>query len=297
VFDDWLEWQTDSSTICAELSKLSPLDLTVFENQIRDPKYKKLLEKCQTHLVKTLDEYWKKERISLPAPQHDFKMKTEIVEVDKVPRGKQIDQLVGSKQVLLTFDDGPHPEYTEKLLRVFKQVDAKALFFMLGSNVRHYPSIVKKIAADDHAVGSHTETHACIAQNKRCRNYNTYQVGNSRAELEITSGIQSLISVLGWTHPFFRFPYGESSPGLQNFLYEKGFFDFYWGIDSEDWKKRGLIDYYRSLVAKVDAHQGGNILFHDIHKRTLEVMPQFLKYLHKNGYTIVLVKAKPLSRF
>ncbi len=297
VFDDWLEWQTESSVVCNELSKLSDLDLTVFENQIRDSKYKKILVGCQRGLIRRLDLYWNRERGSVSVPNLDFKFTTETLVMDSVPRGKILAQGFARKQVLFTFDDGPHPEYTEKMLKIFKQTGVKALFFLLGKSARMFPDEVYKIAAEGHSVGSHTESHSCVALNSRCRRSNHSPLSSSQSYNEIAAGARSVIKVLGWTHPFFRFPYGESSPELQNYLYGRGFFDFYWSIDSEDWKKRGLGDYYQSLINKIDRQQGGNILFHDIHKKTLEVMPLLLKYLYKNNYTIVIVKAKPVTAF
>lgn len=295
VFDDWLEWQVDSAAVCSELSKLSELDLTVFENQIRDAKYKKLLVTCQNSLIRRLDIYWTRERSTVVIPNLDFRLRSEALVMDTLPRTKILGQHLHRKQIILTFDDGPHPEYTEKILKMFKQTEVKALFFLLGKNVRSLPDKVFKIAAEGHSVGSHTDSHACIAQNKRCRNSN--RLSSSQALNEIAKGARSVIDVLGWTHPFFRFPYGESSLEQQQYLYGKGFFDFYWSIDSEDWKKRGLNEFYQSLIAKIERNQVGNILFHDIQKRTLEVMPLLLKYLHKNDYTIVIVKAKPVSAF
>lgn len=297
VFDDWLEWQTDSSAVCGELSKLSNLDLTVFENQIRDPKYKSLLVGCQRLLIRRLDLHWKRERESVALPHLDFKFTTETLVMDNLPRTKILTQRLAPKQVLLTFDDGPHPEYTKKMLKIFKQTGVKALFFLLGENVRRFPNEVYKIASEGHAVASHTESHSCVALNSRCRKNSSSLVSSSYSYNEIASGVRSLIQVLGWSHPFFRFPYGESSPELQRYLYARGFFDFYWSIDSEDWKKRGLNDYYHRLIAKIDRQQGGNILFHDIQKRTLEVMPLLLKYLYNHNYTIVVVKAKPITDF
>lgn len=227
VFDEWLEWQAESSNICNELTKLSSLDLTVFENQIRDPKYRVLVERCYVALVRRLDDYWKKEKDTVPVGKIDFKFASERVPMESLPRQKIINQVTGAKQVLLTFDDGPHPEYTEKLLAIFRQADVKVLFFLLGKNIETMPDTVVRIARDGHAVGSHTDTHHCIALNSRCRNFNNKAVNESQSQEEIDIGVTKLINVLGWTHPFFRFPYGESSPALQEYIYSKGFFDFY----------------------------------------------------------------------
>lgn len=297
VFDEWLEWQAESATVCNELLKLSALDLTVFENQIRDPKYKKIIISCQRVLINKLDDYWKKERGSFPAPRGDYKVSSQTIYLDQFPREKLLAQFLKPKQVLLTFDDGPHPEYTEKLLKILRQAQAKALFFMLGKNMERLPDQVFKIASQAHAIGTHTHNHKCIAQNRRCRMYNNHPLSQGQSFNEIDQGVNSVLKILGWTHPFFRFPYGEASRDLQNHIYDKGFFDFYWTIDSEDWKKRSLSEYYSLLITQVDQKRGGNILFHDIQKRTIEVMGPFLKYLHKNDYTIVVVKAKPITNF
>lgn len=297
VFEDWLEWRADSSLICAELSKLSSLDLTIFENQIRDSKYLMLIESCQNLLIKKLDAYWDKERSSLPIPKLDFKLKTEILSLDAIPRQKMVRQFIKAKQVVLTFDDGPHPEYTEKLLKILASVQVKATFFLLGKNVELYPEKVFLEANDGHTIGSHTHDHSCIAQNSRCKNFNIKKLSEAQSINEIATGLDSIFSVLGWAHPIFRFPYGESSAELQTLLFQRGFFDFYWSIDSDDWKKQGMNEFYNSLVQKVEHGQGGMILFHDIQKKTIEVMGPFLNYLHKNDYTVLIVQAKSIKSF
>ncbi len=64
-----------------------------------------------------------------------------------------------SKKIALTFDDGPHPYYTEQLLKGLKERDAKATFFITGQNVEAYPEIVREIYEDDHLIGNHTYSH------------------------------------------------------------------------------------------------------------------------------------------
>lgn len=132
--------------VCNELAKLSPLDLTVFENQIRNPKYKNLIESCYITLVKKLDDYWRNEKESLPLSDLNFKLKTATVNLDQLLAGKIIGQLTEERQMILTFDDGPHPEYTEKLLRLLDRVGAKATFFMLGQSIKVLSGIVRKAA-------------------------------------------------------------------------------------------------------------------------------------------------------
>lgn len=297
VFEAWHTHSTDGKAICTELAKLTPADLSVFENQIRDSKYAEMLSACQKALISKLDEFWRKEKSELPLPVLDFKFETNVISLDDARREKQTDQFLKAKQVLLTFDDGPHPEYTDKLLKILQQVNAKGVFFLLGKNVEQWPDRVSKEANAGHTIASHTHDHKCIGLNANCASINGHGFSLISAQEQVEGGIASILKVLGWIHPFFRFPYGATSSEVQKYIYERGFFDVHWTIDSSDWKQMSLNSYYASLVSKISEAQRGTILFHDIQKKTIEVMGPFLKYLHKNNYTIVVVTAKPVKNF
>jgi peptidoglycan/xylan/chitin deacetylase (PgdA/CDA1 family) len=139
-----------------------------------------------------------------------------------------------------------------------------------------------------------------------CRHANdgkilTYEEGVA----EIQGGHQAIYDVLGWVDPFFRFPYGEASLELKDYLRKHSTGEFLWNVDSEDWKNKldngspntpqTVVD---NVIAQLKPRGRGIILFHDIQRRTAEALPLMLKRLKEEGYQPVLLQPKDLqSRF
>ena len=128
-----------------------------------------------------------------------------------------------SKKIALTFDDGPHPYYTEQLLKGLKERDAKATFFITGQNVEAYPEIVREIYEDDHLIGNHTYSHI--------------QLTSSNAEnfkKEIIKTNEVIKEVTGEDTIYVRPPYGSWN---KEFEKELNMFPVLWTIDPLDWCK------------------------------------------------------------
>ena len=126
-----------------------------------------------------------------------------------------------SKKIALTFDDGPHPYYTEQLLKGLKERDAKATFFITGQNVEAYPEIVREIYEDDHLIGNHTYSHI--------------QLTSSNAEnfkKEIIKTNEVIKEVTGEDTIYVRPPYGSWN---KEFEKELNMFPVLWTIDPLDW--------------------------------------------------------------
>lgn len=198
-----------------------------------------------------------------------------------------------TKEVVLTFDDGPHPQYTDMILQSLKKVNAKAIFFTLARQVKAIPDVLRREAAGGHSIGSHSIDHKCLAFKTICgRNQGnfghilTYQ----EAVAEIDGGHQAVYDVLGWVDPFFRFPYGESSIELKDYLRKNSVGEFYWSIDSEDWKNRTPLQMINNTMTQLDHLQHGVILFHDIQRKTAESLPTILHLLYTKGYKPILLK-------
>jgi len=141
-------------------------------------------------------------------------------------------------------------------------------------------------------------THACLGTRIICYNNNGRYLSFDEAVEEIKGGHQAVYDVLGWVDPFFRFPYGEISPELRSYLQTNSVGEFYWAIDSEDWKSQpnqGMID---NVLRQLELRKRGVILFHDIQRKTAESLPQILKELYNRGYSPVLLQAAdPEARF
>ena len=166
------------------------------------------------------------------------------------------------------------------------------MFFALGKSVRANPDALKQVAADGHTVGSHTVTHRCIGSRSICaRSNGGRNLTFEEASAEIKGGHQAVYDTLGFVDPFFRFPFGESSPELKNFLKENATGEFYWAIDSNDWRAQSNDDLLKNTLAQIDQRGRGVVLFHDIQRKTAETLPAFLRELYTRGYSVVLLKS------
>ncbi|WP_374075356.1 polysaccharide deacetylase family protein [Bdellovibrio bacteriovorus] len=292
------------SDLCAELSSLDGQSLTIFENEINDVNNRALVSSCKEQLAEKLDAYHASERSTLAVAvdalsqvrsKNNFQFPTNVQKRDTTNGYFAVTGDVVRKEVIISFDDGPSDLYTESILRSLKEVNAKVIFFHMGKNVRLNPEIVKKVAADGHAVGTHSMTHACLGTSSACRKTNGKVFSFDEAVAEIKGGHQAVYDVLGWVDPFFRFPYGESSPELKNFLRNNSTGEFYWSIDSEDWKAQPNETMLNKTLAQLDARGRGMVLFHDIQRKTAEIMPQFLRELYNRGYSVVLLQSSDAS--
>lgn len=186
------------------------------------------------------------------------------------------------KVAYLTFDDGPG-KFTAQLLDILKQNDAKATFFLIGSNVKAYPDLVKREKSEGHYVGMHSMSH----------DYNKlYKQGGYVNEM--TEDQTLIANILGYAPKLTRPPYG-SMPGLteaeRNQVVEKGLRVWDWTIDSLDWKYNKVpVD---AASAKVVQHvlEGAKsntevILLHDIHPQSISAVPAIIKGLKEKGYEL-----------
>jgi peptidoglycan/xylan/chitin deacetylase (PgdA/CDA1 family) len=191
-------------------------------------------------------------------------------------------------EIVLTFDDGPIPPYSERVLDALAAECVKATFFILGENAADSPDIVRRAFRDGHTIGTHTESHAHLGQ-----------MPFDAAKEEIEIGIASVKKALGdqgSVSPFFRAPYLETTPEINGYLGSKGL--MLWGIDfqADDWLNHGPAEVMRRALNRIEQHRKGVLLLHDMQYDTAEMLPKLLRELKKRGYTIVDVKAEaPLA--
>ncbi len=315
LFSKWQQdFMMDSSQrenlkkdLCGELTVLDGQSLTIFENEIRHENNRALLSSCKDDLLSKIETHYALERRQLSVPVNALKASASGNNFQFQPNVQKRDTSngyfavfgdVARKEVILTFDDGPSGEYTASILRSLKEVNAKAIFFHMAKNVRANPDAVKQVAADGHAIGSHSITHTCLGTSNACRRKNGRILTFDEAVAEIKGGHQAIHDILGWVDPFFRFPYGETSVELKNYLKMNSTGEFFWSIDSEDWKAQPNETMLRNTLARLDEKGRGIVLFHDIQRRTAEVMPQFLRELYTRGYSVVLLQsADPMARY
>jgi peptidoglycan/xylan/chitin deacetylase (PgdA/CDA1 family) len=187
------------------------------------------------------------------------------------------------KEVVLTFDDGPWPGNTERVLKALADQCTKALFFNIGKHASWHPEILKKVVAAGHTVGSHTWSHKDLTPM-------TFEEGKA----EIEKGIAALSISLGNkpVDPFFRFPALRHPPELMKYLASRNIAIFSTDMDSFDFKMRKPDEVIKSVMAKLAKHGKGIVLMHDFQHATSEAAPELLKKLKEGGYKVVQIVGK-----
>ncbi len=188
----------------------------------------------------------------------------------------------GKKVAMLTFDDGPHPQYTDMILASLKQENVKAIFFVTNNGVKN-KEVLERIHKDGHVIGVHTMTHP---------NLTKLSVPDMRKEIEPL--IDLIQQVTGEKPKYLRPPYGAYNDSLRNLVKEYNMELVNWTNGSLDWEgtdKNGYKDPAK-VVADVmkQLHPGANILMHDIHKHTAEALPELIKQIRAAGYEFVVLQ-------
>lgn len=179
----------------------------------------------------------------------------------------------GRKKVALTFDDGPHPKNTLKILDLLDKYDAKATFFMLGNRVDFYPDIVKKVADQGHELGNHTWNHKDLTA-----------ISKEEGIQEVERTNVAIRNAAGRDSTVFRPPYGAMNKQVNGAISSPAVL---WSIDTLDWKSHNPDEILK--IVQQNVKDGSIILMHDIHKTTVEAVEPILKYLKKEGYECVTV--------
>lgn len=177
----------------------------------------------------------------------------------------------------LTFDDGPHPELTPKLLDILRQKGVRATFFVLGSNVAKYPEIARRIVAEGHEIANHSYSHPALTK-----------LGSARLNDEVGGTCDIIQQVTGRRPASMRPPYGALNASVEHALLQNyGLNIVLWSVDPLDWKRPGASEVGRRLVA--GARPGAILLAHDIHPGTIEAIPEVITQLKAQGYTFATV--------
>ena len=186
-------------------------------------------------------------------------------------------------EVVLTFDDGPWPGNTERVLKALAENCTKALFFPIGKHAGWHPEILKQVAAAGHTIGSHTWSHKDLTK-----------LAPDDAKAEIEKGIAAVSIALGNkpVGPFFRFPALRNPPEMVKYLGDRNVGIFSTDMDSFDFKIRKPEQVIKSVMAKLAKHGKGIILMHDFQHATSEAAPELLKQLKAGGFKVVQVVGK-----
>jgi peptidoglycan/xylan/chitin deacetylase (PgdA/CDA1 family) len=157
---------------------------------------------------------------------------------------------VGPGAVALTFDDGPHPGSTDRILDVLGELEVKATFFCVGNNVRTYPDLVRRMQNEGHAVGSHSNTHPYPAETAIRALARDYRQGR-----------EALARVVGKRTALFRPPHGHLDWASAGAIRQLGLIPWLWSVDPEDWRPGATREHITAVGA--GATSGDVVLLHD----------------------------------
>lgn len=178
-----------------------------------------------------------------------------------------------SKTVALTFDDGPNPSTTPKLLEILRQKNVHATFFVLGENVSQHEQLLQKEVQEGHQIGSHTFSHKDLA-------------GLSDQEIseEITQTDNAILKAIGKKPAYVRPPYGSITKKGAAIIHRPM---IEWSVDSQDWQSRQKEKILQQVKSTV--YDGAIILPHDIYPETVDAVPVLIDELKKEGYTFTTI--------
>jgi peptidoglycan-N-acetylglucosamine deacetylase len=191
------------------------------------------------------------------------------------------------REVVLTFDDGPLPPYTSRILDQLASECVKATFFMVGRMVRGYPSIVRRIYNEGHTIANHSQNHP----------FTFHKMTVEHAAQEIEDGFASLRTALGdpkAVAPFFRIPGLLRQDSVERYLASQGYMT--WSVDfvADDWTHISADEVARRAINRLEANGRGILLLHDIQPATALAFPTILRELKARGFKVVhVVPATP----
>jgi len=185
------------------------------------------------------------------------------------------DDYAGQKIVALTFDDGPGP-YTEELLDFLKQEEVKVTFFVLGTRVDAYPKLIRRMAAEGHEIGNHSNAHNML-----------HRMDLVGVRNEMGKCAEKIEKLLGYRPTVMRCPGGNSSDIVKQYAEEAGIPIAYWSVDTLDWKSRDKDAILDIAFGKNGIRDGSIVLMHDIHKTTIPAAKEMILRLKEEGYVFV----------
>jgi len=178
--------------------------------------------------------------------------------------------------IALTFDDGPHPVLTPKLLNILRKEKISATFYVIGNLVEKYPEIARRIVREKHEIAHHSWSHPHLT---------TLNVKKLNDELVKT--VQIIKRVTGVSPKTMRPPYGDINSQVRKSVLDLGLDVALWSVDPKDWERPGAHLVRQRLVK--GAKPGGILLAHDIHPGTIEAMPGTVRDLKKKGFRFATV--------
>ncbi len=174
-------------------------------------------------------------------------------------------------QIALTFDDGPHPHFTESIISILRAEDVKATFFLVGTKMTEHPSLAARLAVEHHELAGHTFSH---------RNLSKLSREDIRRELQVTK--QLIVDLARQDSMFFRPPGGQYDRDVLSVAEEMGLSMVLWTVFPKDHEEKSADKIVEKVLAQ--ATDRGVVLLHSGRPATLQALPKIIRELKRRGY-------------
>lgn len=185
-------------------------------------------------------------------------------------------------EVVLSFDDGPLPKYSNQVLKILADECIKATFFIIGKQAQANPEGVRKLVAAGHTVGTHSYSHPLTFE----------KMPIDKAQAEVDGGIQWTAAAMtdpSALAPFFRIPGLLRADGVEDYLISRGIQVWSADFPADDWRHISPERVHQLAIQRLEAKGKGILLLHDIQARTVAALPKIIQDLKTRGYRIVNV--------
>ena len=192
-------------------------------------------------------------------------------------------------EIVLTFDDGPRPPYSARILDALQAECVKATFFVLGNMAKAYPDLLRRANAEGHTIATHSQHHRVLGQHASAAD----------VERDFESGAEMVAAALGdrkAVAPFYRFPGLGRSAALEQHLASHGVMAWSADFEGDDWKGISADQITARVLARIERKGRGILVLHDIQPATARALPKLLRALRARHFHIVhVVSAAPAA--
>ncbi len=179
-----------------------------------------------------------------------------------------------NRSLYFTFDDGPTPGVTDRLLDTLAKHNAKATFFVIGKKAERHPELMKRIVQEGHAIGNHSYTHPSFGK-----------LSAAEQDTEIKRAHDAIAQNVGISTPLFRVPRGRWSLPMLFRLRKSGTRCIHWSTDSMDYDESDAA-HIAQRILRNGAKPGEILLFHDDSPLCLDIMDRLLPKLAAKGFSL-----------
>lgn len=216
----------------------------------------------------------------------------------RLPRGRPVEGGFAGRRLLLTFDDGPFPETTPRLLEILRRERVPAVFFLLGARVQEIPQrregrrVARQIVRDGHAVGNHSFSHPHLPR-----------LEPAEWKSQIVRAHHAIRSAVGYAPTLFRPPYGDIDSAIDRYLGYRGYTRVQWTYIADEYRARTPELLVRGILEQIRERErqgrnvGGVVLLHDAHPRSVDCAELLIRRIRAENCALLDAGDEDVWRF